>query len=696
MTYPPAPRGSTEDLYHDVRVADPYRWLEDADTPEVQAWIAAENSVTEAFLATITEREALRDRLTQLWNYPRWGTPSRHGARYVVAHNDGLAAQYRYYTLATLDAEPQLLLDPNRWSEDGTIALSQMAFSKDGEYLAYSISKAGSDWQSFRVRSVATATDLEDVLEWVKFSGASWSADGLGFYYSRYDAPTPGQELAALNYDQKLYYHRLGALQADDRLVYARPDEPEWGFDGDVTEDGRYLIITIRKGTDPNTSIAYQDLRVPEAKRVTHELLPGFSASWTFVGNAGPVFWFHTDADASRGRILAIDARRPDRAHWQELVPERPATLESVRVVGRRFVATYLDRARSRVELIGLDGRSRQDFELPGIGSAYGFTGRSDHQETFFGFDSLTQPSTIFRYDFTDGAVSVFRKPDVAFDPGAYETHQVDVTSRDGTVLPMFIAHRKGLVLDGNNPTYLYGYGGFNISLTPHFSVPNLLWMELGGVFAMPNLRGGGEFGEAWHQAGIKQRKQNVFDDFIAAAEWLIAHDYTRPARLAIGGRSNGGLLVGAAMTQRPELFGAALPGVGVMDMLRFNKFTIGWAWQSDYGSPEDPDDFAALFAYSPYHNLRRGTAYPATLIYTADHDDRVVPAHSFKFAAALQWAQAGDAPVLIRIDTKAGHGAGKPVTKQIDEWTDLWGFLVETLDMDVLERPSATLGTDP
>jgi len=688
LKYPDAPRGDVQDDYHGTVVPDPYRWLEDTESAQTRAWIEAENAVTFAFLDEIGAREALRRRLTALWNYERFGTPSRQGERYVVFRNDGLQDQYVLYTLDRLDAEPRLLLDPNTFSSDGTVALSELAFSDDGRYLAYSVSASGSDWQTWRVRDVDTVTDLPDELRWVKFSGASWSHDGRGFYYSGYDAPKPGEELAALNYDQKLYYHRLGTPQAEDRLVYARPDQREWGFDGTVTEDGRYLVITVRIGTDPNTNVFYQDLRQPVAQRKTHELLAGFSARYVFAGNDGPIFWFRTDRDAPRGRIIAIDLRKPDPKHWRELVAEQPQTLESVAVVGRRFVASYLENAHSRVRLFHLDGRDDGDLALPGIGSASGFPGRTHHQETFFTFDSLTQPSTIYRYDFEQKSTSVFRAPSVRFDPADYVTKQVFFPSKDGTTIPMFIAHRRDLEYDGKNPTYLYGYGGFNIPLTPHFSLPNLLWMELGGVFAMPNLRGGGEFGEAWHQAGTKLQKQNVFDDFIAAAEWLIAQGITRPASLAIGGRSNGGLLVGAAMTQRPELFAAALPGVGVMDMLRFNKFTIGWAWESDYGSPENQAEFAALHAYSPYHNLRKGTAYPATLIYTADHDDRVVPAHSFKFAAALQWAHAGQAPVLIRIDTKAGHGAGKPVAKQIDEWTDLWGFLVHELGVELPALP--------
>jgi len=681
LQYPASPRVDHVDVYHGVSVPDPYRWLEEPDSAQTRAWIDAQNAVTERYLGTIASRETLRQRLETLWDYERWGVPTRHGDRYVVDHNDGLQDQSVLYTLDRLDAEPRLLLDPNTLSKDGTIALTETVFSEDGRYMAYGLSASGSDWQVWHVRDVLTATDTEDELRWIKFSSASWTKDGRGFYYGRYDEPKEGAELEALNYDQKLYYHRLGTPQTSDRLVYARPDQREWSFEGQVSDDGRYLVITVDVGTDPKTSIFFQHLSGGSETNVpTVELLPGFQARYTFVGNEGPVFWFLTDDEAPRGRLIAIDTRKPDRSQWRELIPEQRETLERVNVVGDRFVTAYLNDAHTQVRVFALDGTPEREIELPGIGTSWGFEGERDHIETFYGYTSFGRPSTIYRYDFASGRSEVFRAPEVAFDPADFETSQVFYTSADGTRIPMFLTYKKGLVRDGQNPTYLYGYGGFNISLTPSFTVPNLVWMELGGILAVPNLRGGGEYGESWHQAGIKVHKQNVFDDFVAAAEWLIAEKYTRPQSLAIGGRSNGGLLVGAAMTQRPELFAAALPGVGVMDMMRFNQFTIGWAWESDYGSPANPDEFAALLAYSPYHNLREGTPYPATLVYTADHDDRVVPAHSFKFAAALQWAHRGNTPVLIRIDTKAGHGRGKPVAKQIEEWADLWGFLLENV----------------
>ena len=689
LAYPQTRRVDQVDEYHGVKVPDPYRWLEDLDAPETRAWVQAQNGVTFGYLESIEARSLLRERLRELWNYERYSAPSRVGDIYVLSRNDGLQDQSVLYTLESLDAEPRLLLDPNALSEDGTTALASVAFTSDGKLMAYGVSEAGSDWQVWRVRETQTAENRPDVIRWVKFSRPSWDKAGRGFFYARYDEPKGGGELEELNYDQKIFYHRLGTKQDEDRLVYARPDHKEWGFDPIVTEDGRYLVISVRIGTDPKNNLFYQDLGSKKPKTI--ELLSNFEASYHFVGNDGPVFYVQTDLDAPRQRLVAIDLRKPDKKNWKEIIGESEATLSSVRHVAGRFVASYLDNAHSKVALFQRDGVHEKDLELPGLGTASGFTGKPGHTETFYTFESTARPDTVYRYDFETGRSEVYKEPKLAFDPDDYEVRQVFYESADGTRVPMFLAHKKGVDPKGSMPTYLYGYGGFNIPLTPRFSVPNLMWMELGGLFAMPNLRGGGEFGEQWHQAGTKTNKQNVFDDFISAAEWLIANGYTNPDRLAIGGRSNGGLLVGATMAQRPELFAAALPGVGVMDMLRFNKFTIGWAWESDYGSPKNPDEFEALLGYSPYHNLREGTSYPATLVYTADHDDRVVPGHSYKFAAALQWAHRGDEPVLIRIDTKAGHGAGKPVSKQIEEWVDLWGFLVDNLDMQI---PSVADGT--
>ncbi|MFS8830176.1 prolyl oligopeptidase family serine peptidase, partial [Synechococcus sp. R8-2] len=545
-----------------------------------------------------------------------------------------------------------------------------------GRYLAYGLSCSGSDWQEWKVRDIETGEDLPDHLRWVKFSGASWTLDGQGFFYSRYDEPAPGSEYESANYFQKLYYHRLGTSQSEDVLVYHRPDQKEWGFAGGVTEDGNYLIISVWRGTDPKNLIFYKDLRDPQSPVV--ELIREFEAEYSFVGNDGSRFWLLTDCQAPRRRLVAIDLEQPDQV--QEVIPEAEETLQGVSLINNQFVAFYLKDAHTQIKTFALDGTYLGEIPLPGLGSASGFGGKRYDTETFYTFTSFTTPPTIYRYDFTSGTSTLFRQPQVDFDPQAYEVQQVFYTSKDGTRIPMFLVHRRGLTRTGDHPTLLYGYGGFGISLTPSFSVGLVAWLEMGGVYAQPNLRGGGEYGEEWHQAGTKLNKQKVFDDFIAAAEWLIAHGYTNPAKLAISGGSNGGLLVGACLVQRPELFAAALPAVGVFDMLRFHKFTIGWAWISEYGSPENPEEFKALYAYSPLHNLKPGTAYPATLITTADHDDRVVPAHSFKFAAALQAAQGGSQPILIRIDTKAGHGAGKPTSKLIEEAADRWAFLVQVL----------------
>jgi prolyl oligopeptidase len=682
LAYPPTKKVEQVDDYHGTRVADPYRWLEDLDSPDTKAWVEAQNRLTNAYLAEIPARQKIKERLTKLWNFERYGIPFREGERYFYTKNDGLQNQSVLYTVRSLADEPRVLLDPNKLSPDGTIALAGTAISRDGKLMAYGLSASGSDWAEWRVRNVETGQDLPDHVKWVKFSGASWTADGKGFFYSRYDEPKAGaSQLAGVNEFQKLYYHRLGTPQADDALIYERKDQKDWGFSGDVTEDGRYLIIHVWVGTDAKNRIYYKDLQTPNSPVV--KLLDEFDAAYNFIDNDGAVFWFMTDRDAPRYKVIAIDTRRPERANWKVIIPEAAETLEGVNVVGDMFIASYLKDAHSQVKTYQTDGKFVREIALPGIGSASGFSGKRTDKETFYAYGSFTTPYPIYRYDLTTGKSTLFRQPKVDFDPNQYETKQVFYQSKDGTRVPMFITHRKGLKLDGTNPTLLYGYGGFNVSETPGFSISRLVWMEMGGVMAVANLRGGGEYGKDWHEAGMKLKKQNVFDDFIAAAEWLISNKYTSTPKLAIQGGSNGGLLVGAVITQRPELFGAALPAVGVMDMLRFNKFTIGAAWASDYGSPDNPDEFKALYAYSPLHNLKAGKSYPPTLITTADHDDRVWPGHSFKFAAAMQAAQAGSAPVLIRIETKAGHGAGKPTSKIIEEYADIWGFLVRTFKMN-------------
>ncbi len=680
FVYPASATVDQVDTYHGIPVADPYRWLENPDSLESRAWIEAQNQLTFQFLSEIPARDRIRQRLTQLWDFERYSTPFKQGDRYFYFKNDGLQNQSVLYTLRSLEDEPTVLLDPNQLSEDGTVALAGLAISEDGHLLAYGLSTSGSDWMDWKVREVETGQDRPDLVKWVKFSGAAWTHDGQGFFYSRYDEPSPESKLEGINYYQKLYYHRLGTCQSEDELIYERPDQKEWGFSGSVTEDGRYLIISVWLGTDPRNLVFYKDLSVLQSPVV--ELIHQFEANYSFVGNDGPVFWFQTDLEAPRRRLLAIDTQHPDRSHWREIIPQSDNTLESVSVLNHQFVAAYLQDAYNHVKIFDLQGQFLREVSLPGIGSVGGFGGKQTDTETFYSYTSFTTPTTIYRYDMVTGQSTLFRQPKVDFDPQQYETRQVFYSSKDGTRIPMFLTFKQGLTLDGANPTLLYGYGGFGVSLTPAFSVSNLVWMELGGVYAVPNLRGGGEYGEEWHQAGMKLKKQTVFDDFIAAAEWLIGQRYTSSAKLAISGGSNGGLLVGACMTQRPDLFAAALPAVGVMDMLRFHQFTIGWAWTSEYGSPENLEEFRVLYGYSPLHQLKPGTAYPATLITTADHDDRVVPAHSFKFAAALQAAHRGNQPVLIRIETKAGHGAGKPTAKLIEESADKLAFLVRVLGM--------------
>ena len=677
-SYPVARKGDQVDDYHGVKVADPYRWLEDLDSDETRSWVDAENKLSFGFLEAIPARAAIKERITKLWNYEKYGVPFKEGNRYFYSRNSGLQNQSVLYTVTSLDGQPKLVLDPNTLSSDGTVALSGMQVSNGGKLLAYSLSASGSDWQEWKVRDVETGQDLSDDLKWVKFSGVSWTRDNSGFYYSRYDEPK-SDSLKATNYFQKVYFHKLGTPQSEDVLVYERPDQKDWLFGAQVTEDGDYLIIPIFQGTDSKTRVYYKDLKSNNSGVV--KLLDDFDAAYSFIGNQGSRFWFQTDLQASRGKIIEIDTAKPERANWKVLVPEGPEALQTATLVNHKFILNYLKDAYTQVRIHDTNGKLLNEVQFPGIGSADGFGGKATDTETFYSFTGFTTPTTIYRYDTATGKSSVFRQPKVDFDPSTFETKQVFYTSKDGTKVPMFITYKKGLKLDGNNPTYLYGYGGFNVSLSPAFSVGNLVWMEMGGVYAQPNLRGGAEYGEDWHQGGMKLKKQNVFDDFIAAAEWLIKNKYTSTPKLSLGGGSNGGLLVGAALTQRPDLFGAALPAVGVMDMLRFQKFTIGWAWVSDYGSSENADEFKALYAYSPLHNIKPGTAYPATLVTTADHDDRVWPGHSFKFAATLQAAQEGSAPILIRIETKAGHGAGKPTSKIIEEIADRWAFLVKTLE---------------
>lgn len=675
--YPPARRADQVDDYHGTSVADPYRWLEDLDSPETAAWVAAQAAYTEDFLAGEPARDAIRARLTALWDYERYSVPSREGANIAYFKNTGLQNQSVLYVASSLEDEPRVLLDPNTFSSDGTVALSSISFSDDGLLCAYAISASGSDWLEWRVRDVLTGVDRPDHIAWSKFSGATWRKDGSGFYYVRYDEPQPGAaQFKDANFFHKIYFHTLGTAQADDRLVYERTDHKDWNFSTAVSEDGRWLLIDSSAGTDPKNGVYVLDLHAPEAPPV--ELLQPGVALYAFVGNDADTFYFRTTLDAPRMRVIAVslDDRAP-----REVVAQTDDTLEDTVMFGDRFIALYLHDARSLVLVYDLEGTLVRELPLPGLGSVGGFTGKRSDPQTFFSYTSYTQPTTIYSYVLDSGETAPVFAPTVAFDPAHYSSEQVFYTSKDGTRVPLMISSKKGVARDGSAPLILYGYGGFNISLTPAFSPAMLVWLEMGGMYAVANLRGGGEYGEAWHEAGTKERKQNVFDDFIAAAEYLIGKKYTSTSKLAIFGGSNGGLLVGAAITQRPDLFGAAIPAVGVLDMLRFQKFTIGWAWISDYGTSDERADFDVLHAYSPLHNLRSGVTYPPTMITTADHDDRVYPAHSFKFAAQLQHVSSGDTPALIRIETKAGHGAGKPTSKVIDEAADRYAFLVRTLD---------------
>ncbi len=684
IEYPTTRRVDHVDTYHGVKVADPYRWLEQdvRGSQEVRDWVAAENKVTFRYLESIPQRKRILRRLTELWNYPQYSSPRKEGGRYYFFKNDGLQNQSVLYVQDSLAGEPRVLIDPNQWSKDGTVALAGLGFSDDGRYVAYGRSEAGSDWCNWHVVEIASGRLLPDELKWTKFTRAAWTKDGLGFFYTRYEEPKKGTEFQSLNFNNKLYYHRVGTPQSDDVLVYFRPEHPEWWYDPTVTEDGRYLVIITGLGTDEKYRVTVKDLAEPYAMPL--ELVDRFDSEFTFVGNEGPVLFFKTDVDAPRRRLVAIDLRKPQRQHWKELIPQAEETLIDVDFVCSQFIASYLKDVKPQVKIYTMDGRLVREVEFPGIGMATGFEGKQTDTETFYTFSSFATPPCIYRYDMLTGKSDLFRRSEVKFNSDDYEVKQVFYPSKDGTRIPMFISHKKGLRLDGSNPTLLYGYGGFNISLTATFAIGRVAWMEMGGVYAQPNLRGGGEYGEAWHKAGTKLQKQNVFDDFIAAAQWLIDNKYTRPEKLAIYGGSNGGLLVGAAMTQRPELFGAALPAVGVMDMLRFQKFTEGRQWVDDYGSSDNPEEFKAILKYSPYHSIKPGTCYPPTLATTADTDDRVVPGHSFKFAAALQRAQSCANPVLIRITVRAGHGGGKPTTMRIAETADQWAFLVKSLGMKV------------
>ncbi|MDP9405996.1 MAG: prolyl oligopeptidase family serine peptidase [Actinomycetota bacterium] len=690
LPYPPTPTVDQVDDYHGTRVADPYRWLEDVDAPETRAWVAAQNGLTEAWLSEVAARDAIRDRIAALTDHPRVGPPWQRGGRWFQLRNTGLQDQDVLYTMPAPDADGTVLLDPNGLSDDGTVALTGLAVSDDGRRLAYATSAQGSDWMTWRVRDVPTGRDLPDLVEWSKFSTAAWAPDGSGFWYAAYDAPAPGQAYEQVNRNQRLCFHRLGDTRADP-VVYARPDQPEWGFAPQVTEDGRWLVVTVWHGTQPTNRVALQDLT--RAGAGIAMLLGEADAEYDFVGTAGDVLLFRTDAAAPFGRVVAVDPAAPQRDAWREVVPEARDTLERTTLVGGRLLGVYLVDAAHRLRWFALDGAPLGELALPGLGSVDAVTGRPQEPECCFTVATFTAPPAVYLHDVERDETRLLHRPALPVDVDLV-TEQRFVRSIDGTAVPVFLTRRRDVEPDGDRPVWLYGYGGFRIPVTPGYRSEWLVWLELGGVLAVANLRGGGEYGKAWHDAGRLGAKQQVFDDAIAVAEDLVASGWTRPGRLAVHGRSNGGLLAAACLTQRPDLFGAAVPEVGVLDMLRFHTFTIGWGWASDYGCADDPEQFPWLYAYSPLHNLRDSVAYPATLLTTGDHDDRVVPGHSYKFAAALQAAQGGDAPVLLRVEVDAGHGAGKPTSKLVAERADVVTFLVRTLGVDVVAGYGAGMET--
>jgi prolyl oligopeptidase len=679
IQYPKTRKVDHVDTYHGVQVPDPYRWLEDDRSAETVEWVKAQNAVTFAYLEKIPYRTKILDRLEQLYNYPKYTAPTRRGELYFFTKNDGLQNQSVHYVQKGLDGTPEVLIDPNALSPDGTTRLSPFVLSKDGRHAVYGLSRAGSDWQDFHVMEIATKRALADEIKWVKVSGAAWA--GNGFFYSRYPEPEKGRELSTKNENHQVYFHRIGTAQSQDELVYQDPANPQRFHRVSTTEDERFAILSVSdrgKGRDGN-ALFVRDLSKGEKafRPVVAEIT---DARYNVLDNLGDKLLVLTNCNAPNERVVLIDPLNPAEANWKPVLPEKPEPLGFAGTIGGKLFATYLKDVTSRAYVYSLDGTLENEVALPGLGSVSGFVGRNDDEQAFYTFTSFNYPPTIFRYDIKARTSGVFREAKIAgFDAAAYEVKQVFYPSKDGTKVPMFLVHKKGLALDGKNPALLYGYGGFNITQNPSFSALRIALLEQGFVYATACLRGGGEYGEKWHEAGMKLRKQNVFDDFIAAAEWLVANKYTSPEKLAMNGGSNGGLLVGAVLNQRPDLFKAAIPQVGVMDMLRFHTFTIGWNWIADYGSSDNAEEFKALYAYSPLHNIRPGTSYPATLITTADHDDRVVPAHSFKYAATLQERQAGDAPVLIRIETQSGHGASN-TRKQLEVTADVYSFLFQNL----------------
>ena len=681
LSYPPAVRGDVVDEYHGVQVPDPYRWMEDIDSPQTRAWVEAEAKQSSDYLAAIPGRDRIAARMRRIWNFERWSAPEKHGKWWIYSHNDGLQSQAVLFATDNLKAKGRVLLDPNTLSRDGTVSLRDSAVSDDGRYFAYALSEAGSDWQVWRVRDIASGQDLPDQLRWSKAGGGSWRKDGSGFYYTVYDAPKEGELLKAANQYEKLYFHKLGTPQSADTLVYTRSDDPDWFVGGQVTDDGHYLVISANYGDQVQNTLLVQDLSVADGKIV--EVIPKPAAQYSVIGNIGTVLYVLTDDNAPRYRVVAIDLDDPAPEKWRTVVAEGKDTLDQASLVGGQIAAQYLQDAHSAVRRYSPEGKLLGEVKLPGLGTASGFAGRIEDADTYYSYSSYTTPASVYRLDLKSGKSALWRAPKLAgFKPAEFESRQVFYASKDGTQVPMIVTARKGVKQDGSNPTILYGYGGFNISVQPAFSPAIATWIQMGGVYAVANMRGGGEYGRAWHEAGMKTHKQNVFDDFIGGAEYLIAQNWTSPKRLAVYGRSNGGLLIGAVTEQRPDLFAAVVPQVGVMDMLRFRDFTVGKGWESDYGSVDNADEFHALLAYSPYHNVKAGVNYPPMLILTGDHDDRVYPAHSFKFAAAMQHADADGNPILIRIDLRAGHGSGKPTGKLIEEFADIYAFVLNAMGL--------------
>jgi prolyl oligopeptidase len=678
LTYPDAHRGSVVDDYHGVKVADPYRGLENIDSPQTRAWVQAENELARNYLGALPGRDAIAERLRQIWNFELWTAPERHGRNWFYTHNGGLQNQATIVVTSDLATPGHVLLDPNTLSNDGTVALRDSAVSDDGRLFAYALSDGGADWVVWHVRNVETGVDLPDQVHWSMGDGTRWLADGSGFYYTAYDAPKPGDAFKAPNQYERLYFHKLGTPQSRDPLIYARTDDPQWLLNDWVTEDGRYLVIQANRGAEVQSTLLVQDLAAKGGKAPIRVIIPQPRAVYSYIGSTGATLYVMTDDSAPRYKVVAIDLTQPGPANWRTVVPESVDTLTAVTLVGGQLVAQYLHDAHSAVRRFTPEGTALGEVQLAGLGEATGFQGRSDDHAIYYSYSDFTSPPRVYRLDLATGRTSLWKKPEPkGFDSDSYQTQQLFYPSQDGTRVPLYIVSRKGVRLDGTNPTILYGYGGFNISREPSFEPAIADWLEMGGVYALANIRGGGEYGRAWHEAGMKLHKQNVFDDFIAAAEYLSAQRWTSADHLAIRGGSNGGLLIGATEVQRPDLFAAAVLKVGVLDMLRFRKFTVGRAWESEYGSVDNPGELQALLAYSPVQNVKPGIAYPATLVITGDHDDRVFPAHSLKFAAALQHANPNGKPILLDVEHRQGHGAGKPTATLIDETANVYAFIL-------------------